>query len=67
MLLYVRQTEFLEPAEAAAAWNAGKLDALVLPDDEIDGLMSQLQGAPRKQLGSAPAGRYGKRYFLVAR
>jgi 4-amino-4-deoxy-L-arabinose transferase-like glycosyltransferase len=67
MLLYVRQTEFLEPYQAVADWNAGKLDALVAPDDETEELLPQLHGAPRKFLTSAPAGRYQKRYFLLAR
>jgi hypothetical protein len=67
MLLYVRRTEFLEPSRAAADWNAGNLDALVVPDDEIDGLLPQLRGEPKKLLTSRPAGRYGKRYFLLAR
>jgi glycosyl transferase family 22 (putative mannosyltransferase) len=68
MLLYVRRAEFLEPEEAAEDWNAGKLDALVVPDDEIDGLVPQLQGGkPKKILTSNPAGAYGKRYFLLAR
>jgi 4-amino-4-deoxy-L-arabinose transferase-like glycosyltransferase len=67
MLLYVRRTEFLEPSQAAADWNDAKLDALVVPDDEIDGLLPQLHGAPKKLLTSGPAGRYGKRYFLLAR
>jgi 4-amino-4-deoxy-L-arabinose transferase-like glycosyltransferase len=67
MLLYVRRTEFAEPAEAAAAWNAGKLDALVLPDDEIAGLIAQLHGETTKRLASGPAGRFGKRYFLLVR
>ena len=67
MLLYVRRTEFLEPADAAAQWNAGKLDALVVPDDEIDALIPQLQGGPKKWLTSSRAGRYAKRYFLLVR
>ena len=67
MLLYVRRTEFLEPSDAAAEWNATKLDALVVPDDEMDGLLPQLRGDPKKVLTSGPAGRYGKRYFLLAR
>jgi 4-amino-4-deoxy-L-arabinose transferase-like glycosyltransferase len=67
MLLYVRQTQFLEPTDAAAQWNAGKLDALVVPDDEIEGLLPQLQGDPKKQLTSGRAGRYSKRYFLLVR
>jgi 4-amino-4-deoxy-L-arabinose transferase-like glycosyltransferase len=67
MLLYVRRTEFLEPSQAAADWNAGKLDALIVPDDEIGGLLPELRGEPKKLLTSKPGGRYGKRYFLLAR
>ena len=67
MLLYVRRTQFLEATEAAANWNAGKLDALVVPDDEIEGLIPQLQGDPKKWLTSGRAGRSAKRYFLLVR
>ena len=67
MLLYVRQTEFLEPHQAAAGWNAGKFDALVVPDDEIDELVPQLRGEPRKILTSGATGRFRKRYFLLGR
>ena len=67
MLLYVRRTEFLELERAVAQWNAGNLDALVVPDDEIDQVLPQLQGEPRKLITSGPAGRYAKRYFLVGR
>ena len=67
MLLYVRRTEFLEPEQAAAQWNGGQLDALIVPDDEIDALLPQLHGEPKKLLSSGPAGRYRKRYFLLGR
>jgi 4-amino-4-deoxy-L-arabinose transferase-like glycosyltransferase len=67
MLLYVRRTEFIEPERAAADWNAGKLDALVVPDDEIDALLPQLHGEPKKLLTSGRGGRWAKRYFLVVR
>jgi 4-amino-4-deoxy-L-arabinose transferase-like glycosyltransferase len=67
MSLYVRQTEFLEPHQAVAGWNAEKFDALVLPDDEIGELIPQLHGEPRKVLTSGQGGRYRKRYFLLAR
>jgi 4-amino-4-deoxy-L-arabinose transferase-like glycosyltransferase len=67
MLLYTRKTEFLEPDQAAADWNAGKLEALVLPDDEADQIVPKLKGEPRKMLESGPAGRWGKRYFLLVR
>ncbi len=67
MLLYTRKTEFLEPDQAATDWNAGKLDALVVPDDEAGYLVPKLQGEPRKVLTSGPAGRYRRRYFLLVR
>lgn len=67
MLLYVRRAEFLEPEEGAAQWNRGELDALVVPDDEIEELLPRLNGEPKKFLTSKPAGSYGKRYFLLVR
>lgn len=68
VLLYVRQTEFLRPGQAAADWNAEKFEALVVPEDKFEEVRSQLKGAePRKVLSSEPAGRYRKRYFLLVR
>jgi 4-amino-4-deoxy-L-arabinose transferase-like glycosyltransferase len=67
MLLYVRKTEFLEPEQAIVLWNGGKLDALVVPDDELDELVPRLRGDPKTVLTSNPAGRYRKRYFLLVR
>jgi hypothetical protein len=67
MLLYVRKTEFLESYRAAAEWNARKLDALVVADDEMEGLLSELDKEPKKWLSSGPAGRDRKRYFLLVR
>jgi 4-amino-4-deoxy-L-arabinose transferase-like glycosyltransferase len=68
MLLYLRQTEFLEPDQAAAAWSEGRVDALVVPDDELDGLLPRLPGAVPAKIGmSRPAGNYGKRYILLVR
>jgi 4-amino-4-deoxy-L-arabinose transferase-like glycosyltransferase len=68
MLLYVRKTEFIEPDQAAAEWNAAQINALVVPDDEIEELVPRLQGAaPKRLLTSKRAGRYGKRYFLLVR
>ena len=67
MLLYVRKTEFLEPEQAIVLWNGGKLDALVVPDDELDEVLPRLHGDPKTVLASNPAGRYRKRYFLLVR
>jgi hypothetical protein len=69
MLLYVRQTEFLEPDEAAAQWSSRQVDGLVVPDDELDGLVGRLPDATPSKIGmSGAAGNYRKRYtFLVRR
>ncbi len=68
MLLYVRATEFIEPDEAAAEWNSARIDALVVPDDEIGELLPRLQrDEPKELLVSRPAGHYGKRYILLVR
>jgi 4-amino-4-deoxy-L-arabinose transferase-like glycosyltransferase len=68
MALYVRRTEFAWPDEAAAEWNAGKLDALVVGEDEMPDMLTRLQGPePKAILTSKPAGRYKKRYLLLAR
>lgn len=66
--LYVRRTEFAWPEDAAAEWNAGKLDAVVVSEDEMAGMIARFQGAgPKTVLTSKPAGRYKKRYFLLVR
>lgn len=68
MALYVRRTELLEPYQAIAEWNAGKLDALVVPQDEMQELSPWLRGPePKTILTSEPAGRYRRRYLLLIR
>lgn len=68
MALYVRRTEFIEPDQAAAEWNSGKLDGLVVPDDELTALLPRLPGAVPSRIGmSGPAGRYRKRYIFLVR
>lgn len=68
MALYVRRTEFIEPDQAASEWNAGKVDALVVPDDEMAELIPRLEGGePKRRLTSKQAGRYKKHYFLLVR
>jgi 4-amino-4-deoxy-L-arabinose transferase-like glycosyltransferase len=68
MLLYVRQIEFIEPDQAAAEWNSGKLDSLVVADDELTELLPRLPGAVPSRIGlSGPAGRYQKHYIFLVR
>jgi 4-amino-4-deoxy-L-arabinose transferase-like glycosyltransferase len=52
LLLYLRKTHYIEPRSAAAAWNAGKVDALVVSKEKAAGLMARLRGAPVPQLKS---------------
>jgi 4-amino-4-deoxy-L-arabinose transferase-like glycosyltransferase len=68
MALYVRRTEFLEPDQAATEWNSGKLDGLVVPDDELTELLPRLRGAVPSKIGwSGRAGNYRKRYIFLVR
>jgi 4-amino-4-deoxy-L-arabinose transferase-like glycosyltransferase len=68
MLLYLRQTEFIELDQAVAEWNSGKLNSLVAPDDELTELFPRLPGAVPSRIGpSGPAGRYQKHYVFLVR
>jgi 4-amino-4-deoxy-L-arabinose transferase-like glycosyltransferase len=68
MALYVRQMEFLEPDQAASEWSAGKLDALVVPEEELAELLPRLPGAIPSKLGlSQPAGSGRRRYLFLIR
>jgi 4-amino-4-deoxy-L-arabinose transferase-like glycosyltransferase len=68
MALYLRRTEFLEPDQAAAAWNSGQLDGLIVPEDELGELLPRLPGAVPSKVGwSGPAGNYRKRYIFLVR
>src|SRR5580765_2455854 len=44
LLLYLRKTHFVEPADAVTEWNAGNLDALVALKEKAAVLMSELKG-----------------------
>jgi hypothetical protein len=44
LLLYLRRTRFLTAAEAEERWNAGSLDALVAPAEELPRLLGSLAG-----------------------
>ena len=43
LLLYLRKTHFVEPADAVTEWNAGNLDALVASKEKAAVLMRDLQ------------------------
>ncbi len=68
VLLYLRGTEFLDADQAAEEWNSGKLDGLVLPEDQVAELLPRLPGAVPSSIGpSGPAGRYERRYLFLVR
>jgi 4-amino-4-deoxy-L-arabinose transferase-like glycosyltransferase len=52
MLLYLDKTSFIEPARAVADWNAGNLDALIVPAGEAANFTRDLQDAPAPRLKS---------------
>ncbi|PYJ07021.1 MAG: hypothetical protein DMF06_16870 [Verrucomicrobia bacterium] len=68
MALYLRRTEFIEPDQAVAEWRSGKVDGLVVPEDEVDQLLPRLPGAEPSRIGwSGRAGNYRKRYIFLVR
>jgi hypothetical protein len=68
MALYLRRTEFVEPDQAVAEWKSGKVNGLVVPEDEFNELLPRLSGAVPSRIGwSERAGNYRKRYVFVVR
>jgi hypothetical protein len=52
LLLYLRRMHFIEPDNAVAEWNGGKLDALIASKEKASGLMPQLTSVALSQLKS---------------
>jgi 4-amino-4-deoxy-L-arabinose transferase-like glycosyltransferase len=50
--LYLTRPHFLKPERAIADWNAGKIDALAVPEDELPRFMSALQSVAQPSLKS---------------
>ncbi len=68
MALYLRRTEFLELDDAVAQWAAQKVDALVVPEEELTELLPRLPGAVQSRIGlSGPAGSARRRYVFLIR
>jgi len=69
LLLYLRKTNFIEPADAITEWNAGNLDAVVASKENAAVLMSDLKGAALSQLQSnePDQGEQGRGYVLITR
>jgi 4-amino-4-deoxy-L-arabinose transferase-like glycosyltransferase len=69
LLLYLRKTHFVKPADAVTEWNAGNLDTLVASKEKAAVLMRDLQGAALSQLQSNEPEQYhqGGGYVLITR
>jgi 4-amino-4-deoxy-L-arabinose transferase-like glycosyltransferase len=68
LLLYLRKTRFVEPADAITEWNAGKRDALVASKEKAAVLMRDLKGAALSQLESnEPEQHQSRGYVLITR
>ena len=69
LLLYLRKTNFVKPADAITEWNTGNLDALVASKEKAGVLMRDLQGAALSQLQSNEREQHhqGRGYVLITR
>jgi hypothetical protein len=69
LLLYLRKTHFVKPADAITEWNTGNLDALVASKEKAAVLMRDLQGAalPQSQSNEREQHQQGRGYVLISR
>jgi len=69
LLLYLRKTHFIEPADAVTAWNAGNLDALVASKEKAAGLMNELKGdaLAQSQPNEREEHQQSRGYILITR
>jgi hypothetical protein len=69
LLLYLRKTDFVKPADAITEWNTGNLDALVASKEKAAVLIRDLQGAALSQLQSneGKQNQQGRGYVLITR
>jgi 4-amino-4-deoxy-L-arabinose transferase-like glycosyltransferase len=67
MILYLDKASFVEPARAVADWNAGSLDALVVPAQKKDDYMRDLQGSPAPRFESQKRRELPGTYVLLVR
>lgn len=68
LLVYLRRSHFIQAEAAAADWAAGKLDAVVVPHDEVPRMLRELPGAIPAVItvGAAP-GQTPARYTVLKR
>ena len=69
LLLYLRKTHFVKPADAVTGWNAGNLDALVASKEKAAFLMRELKGdaLAQSQPNDREQHQQGRGYVLITR
>ena len=69
LLLYLRKTHFVEPADAVTEWNTESLDALVASKEKAAVLMRDLTAAAlsQLQLNEREHHQQGRGYVLITR
>ena len=67
VLLYLQKTHYIQPDDAVAGWNAGKLDALVVSMEKAAVLVPQLPGAVSRSKSSERKEEEGMSYILIVR
>jgi 4-amino-4-deoxy-L-arabinose transferase-like glycosyltransferase len=69
LLLYLRKTNFVKPADAITEWNTGNLDALVASKEKAAALFPYLKAAALVQLQSdeREQNQQGRGYVLITR
>lgn len=45
LLVYLRRSHFIKPERAAANWAEGKLDAVIVPNDQVPRMLRDLPGS----------------------
>jgi 4-amino-4-deoxy-L-arabinose transferase-like glycosyltransferase len=69
LLLYLRKTHFVEPADTVTEWNAGNLDALVASQQKAAVLMRELKGnaVAQSQPSDGEQHQQGRGYVVITR
>jgi 4-amino-4-deoxy-L-arabinose transferase-like glycosyltransferase len=69
LLLYLRKTHFVDPADAVREWNAGSVDALVASKEKAAVLMRDLKAAAvsQRQSNEREQQHQGRGYALITR
>ena len=67
LILYLDKPGFIEPGKAITEWNAGTLDALVVPAEETEAYLRDLHGPVVTELKSVKRAEQANTYVLLVR